>query len=64
MRLTIGIGLRASLKPAEAWRAEPPVNRSYGTTAILLAREGAKVTIAEIDPRAGEETAYLAGDFM
>ena len=31
-------------------------------TAILFAREGAKVAIAEIDARAGEETAHLAGD--
>jgi NAD(P)-dependent dehydrogenase (short-subunit alcohol dehydrogenase family) len=30
-------------------------------TAILFAREGAKVAIAEIDARAGEETAHLAG---
>jgi len=30
-------------------------------TAILFAREGAKVAIAEIDPQAGEETAHLAG---
>jgi NAD(P)-dependent dehydrogenase (short-subunit alcohol dehydrogenase family) len=31
-------------------------------TAILFAREGAKVTIAEIDPQAGEDTAHLAGN--
>jgi len=31
-------------------------------TAILLAREGAKVAIAEIDAGAGEETAHLAGN--
>src|SRR5258707_1157103 len=31
-------------------------------TAILLAREGAKVAIAEIDPASGEETAHLAGN--
>jgi|SRR6516225_6451124 NAD(P)-dependent dehydrogenase (short-subunit alcohol dehydrogenase family) len=31
-------------------------------TAILFAREGAKVAIADIDARAGEETAHLAGD--
>src|SRR3954465_10632337 len=31
-------------------------------TAILFAREGAKVAIAEIDPAAGEETAHLAGN--
>jgi NAD(P)-dependent dehydrogenase (short-subunit alcohol dehydrogenase family) len=30
-------------------------------TAILFAREGAKVALAEIDPAAGEETAHLAG---
>ena len=30
-------------------------------TAILFAREGAKVAIAEIDAPAGEETAHLAG---
>src|SRR5438128_2844104 len=30
-------------------------------TAILLAREGAKVVIADIDVGAGEETAHLAG---
>lgn len=30
-------------------------------TAILFAREGAKVAIADIDARAGEETAHLAG---
>jgi NAD(P)-dependent dehydrogenase (short-subunit alcohol dehydrogenase family) len=30
-------------------------------TAILFASEGAKVAIAEIDARAGEETAHLAG---
>lgn len=30
--------------------------------AILFAREGAKVAIAEIDPIAGEETAHLAGN--
>ncbi len=30
-------------------------------TAILFAREGAKVAIAEIDGKAGEETAHLAG---
>jgi NAD(P)-dependent dehydrogenase (short-subunit alcohol dehydrogenase family) len=29
--------------------------------AILFAREGAKVAITEIDTRAGEETAHLAG---
>ena len=31
-------------------------------TAILFAREGAKVAIAEIDARAGQETAHLAGN--
>ena len=31
-------------------------------TAILFAREGAKVAIAEIDAPAGEETAHLAGN--
>jgi NAD(P)-dependent dehydrogenase (short-subunit alcohol dehydrogenase family) len=31
-------------------------------TAILFANEGAKVAIAEIDTRAGEETAHLAGE--
>jgi NAD(P)-dependent dehydrogenase (short-subunit alcohol dehydrogenase family) len=31
-------------------------------TAILFASEGAKVAIAEIDARAGEETAHLAGN--
>src|SRR5438552_4849661 len=31
-------------------------------TAILFAREGARVAIAETDPRAGEETAHLAGN--
>jgi NAD(P)-dependent dehydrogenase (short-subunit alcohol dehydrogenase family) len=31
-------------------------------TAILFAREGAKVVIAEIDPAAGEESAHLAGN--
>lgn len=31
-------------------------------TAILFAREGAKVAVAEIDARAGEETARLAGN--
>src|SRR6202162_2806304 len=31
-------------------------------TAILFAREGAKVAIAEIAARAGEETAHLAGN--
>jgi NAD(P)-dependent dehydrogenase (short-subunit alcohol dehydrogenase family) len=31
-------------------------------TAILFASEGAKVAIAEIDTRAGEETAHLAGN--
>ena len=30
-------------------------------TAILFAREGARVAIAEIDAQAGEETAHLAG---
>jgi NAD(P)-dependent dehydrogenase (short-subunit alcohol dehydrogenase family) len=30
-------------------------------TAILFAREGARVAIADIDARAGEETAHLAG---
>jgi NAD(P)-dependent dehydrogenase (short-subunit alcohol dehydrogenase family) len=30
-------------------------------TAMLFAREGAKVAIAEIDAPAGEETAHLAG---
>jgi NAD(P)-dependent dehydrogenase (short-subunit alcohol dehydrogenase family) len=30
-------------------------------TAILFAREGARVAIAEIDPAAGEKTAHLAG---
>ena len=31
-------------------------------TAILFAREGARVAIAEIDARAGQETAQLAGN--
>jgi len=31
-------------------------------TAILFAREGARVAIAEINPMAGEETAHLAGN--
>jgi NAD(P)-dependent dehydrogenase (short-subunit alcohol dehydrogenase family) len=31
-------------------------------TAILFAREGARVAIAEIDVAAGEETAHLAGN--
>ena len=31
-------------------------------TAILFAGQGAKVAIAEIDTRAGEETAHLAGN--
>jgi NAD(P)-dependent dehydrogenase (short-subunit alcohol dehydrogenase family) len=31
-------------------------------TAVLFAREGAKVAIAEIDAAAGEETAHLAGN--
>jgi NAD(P)-dependent dehydrogenase (short-subunit alcohol dehydrogenase family) len=31
-------------------------------TAILFARQGAKVAIAEIDAAAGEETAHLAGN--
>src|SRR5207253_7056117 len=31
-------------------------------TAILFAREGAKVAIAEIDAASGEETAHLAGN--
>jgi NAD(P)-dependent dehydrogenase (short-subunit alcohol dehydrogenase family) len=31
-------------------------------TAILFAREGARVAIAEIDAQAGEETAHLAGN--
>jgi NAD(P)-dependent dehydrogenase (short-subunit alcohol dehydrogenase family) len=31
-------------------------------TAILLAREGAKVAVAEINAAAGEETAHLAGN--
>lgn len=31
-------------------------------TAILFAREGAQVVIAEIDPVSGEETAHLAGN--
>jgi NAD(P)-dependent dehydrogenase (short-subunit alcohol dehydrogenase family) len=31
-------------------------------TAILFAREGARVAIAEIEPRSGEETAQLAGN--
>jgi NAD(P)-dependent dehydrogenase (short-subunit alcohol dehydrogenase family) len=31
-------------------------------TALLFAREGAKVVIAEIDARAGDETAHLAGN--
>ena len=31
-------------------------------TAILFAREGARVAIAEIDARAGDETAHLAGN--
>src|ERR1700730_15272117 len=32
-------------------------------TAILFAREGAKVAIVEIDARAGDETAHLAGSY-
>jgi NAD(P)-dependent dehydrogenase (short-subunit alcohol dehydrogenase family) len=32
------------------------------TTAILFAREGARVAIADIDTAAGEETAHLAGN--
>src|SRR5947208_17188725 len=31
-------------------------------TAVLFAREGARVAIAEIDAAAGEETAHLAGN--
>ena len=31
-------------------------------TAILFAREGGKVAVAEINPAAGEETAHLAGN--
>src|SRR3954451_20491154 len=31
-------------------------------TAIVFAREGARVAIAEIDAAAGEETAHLAGN--
>jgi NAD(P)-dependent dehydrogenase (short-subunit alcohol dehydrogenase family) len=31
-------------------------------TALLFAREGARVVIAEIDPVSGEETAHLAGN--
>ena len=31
-------------------------------TAILFASKGAKVAIAEVDTRAGEETAHLAGN--
>ena len=31
-------------------------------TAVLFAREGAKVVVAEIDASAGEETAHLAGN--
>jgi NAD(P)-dependent dehydrogenase (short-subunit alcohol dehydrogenase family) len=31
-------------------------------TALLFAREGARVAIADIDTRAGEETAHLAGN--
>ncbi len=31
-------------------------------TAILFAREGARVAIADIDAAAGEETAHLAGN--
>ncbi len=31
-------------------------------TALLFAREGARVAIAEINPAAGEETAHLAGN--
>ena len=31
-------------------------------TALLFAREGARVAIAEIDAKRGEETAHLAGD--
>jgi NAD(P)-dependent dehydrogenase (short-subunit alcohol dehydrogenase family) len=31
-------------------------------TAIIFAREGARVAIADIDARAGEETAHLAGN--
>ncbi len=31
-------------------------------TALLFAREGAKVAVAEIDPQSGEETAHLAGN--
>src|ERR1700732_2511073 len=41
--------------------AGPGVGRAPAT-AILFAREGAKVAIAEIDARAGEETAHLAGN--
>lgn len=37
-------------------------NGSGRATAILFAREGARVAIAEIDARAGEETAHLAGN--
>jgi NAD(P)-dependent dehydrogenase (short-subunit alcohol dehydrogenase family) len=32
------------------------------TTAVLFAREGARVAIAEIDAAAGDETAHLAGN--
>ena len=31
-------------------------------TAILFAREGARVVVVEINPTAGEETAHLAGN--
>jgi NAD(P)-dependent dehydrogenase (short-subunit alcohol dehydrogenase family) len=31
-------------------------------TACLFAREGAKVVVAELDPKAGEETAHMAGN--
>jgi NAD(P)-dependent dehydrogenase (short-subunit alcohol dehydrogenase family) len=31
-------------------------------TAILFAREGAKVVVAEIDAASGEESAHLAGN--
>jgi NAD(P)-dependent dehydrogenase (short-subunit alcohol dehydrogenase family) len=31
-------------------------------TALLFAREGARVAIAEIDARTGKETAHLAGN--
>jgi NAD(P)-dependent dehydrogenase (short-subunit alcohol dehydrogenase family) len=41
------------------FRLESLIGRA---TAILFAREGAKVAIAEIDAQAGDETAHLAGN--